>query len=369
MKKKPTALLLAMIMMLSLLAGCTGGPNVPSQGAGSQASSSPAGDEPLKVALMLNGTLGDLAFFDSAANGMKLAQEQYGIESKVFEAGFDRTKWEPTLYDIAEEDWDVIITGTFDMVEMVTKVAQEFPDKKFIHYDASLDYSAAKLDNAYSMDYLYNQGAFLGGYVAASISKTGNVGAIGAMSIPAVNDYLIGYIAGARYKNPDIKIQAKYTNDFNDSALGMELAAMMYNSGADVVANGASIAGLGIMDAAKDKKGFVIGSDSDQAMLFEESDPEKAATIVTSVMKRIDMSLLRAIGKYIDGTLPFGTNESLGMAESCIELADNKYYQEYVPETVRNEVKALAAKILSGEVEAPSAFGMTGEDIDAYLKG
>lgn len=362
--KKILAVLISVLVISGLLAGCMTDSSKPTD---NSADTQTDGGDKLKVALMLNGSLGDLAFFDSANEGLQMAIEEYDIEGKVFEAGFDRTKWESTLYDIASDDWDVIITGTFDMVEIVSEVALEFPEKDFIHYDASLDFEDEDYDNVYCMEYLYNEGAFLAGYLSASITETDNLGAIGAMSIPAVNDYLVGYVEGARHKNPDIKMQVKYTDSFTDSAVGMELASVMYNSGADIVANGAAISGLGIMDAAAENGKFVIGSDSDQALLFEESDPAKAETIITSVMKRIDLSLVRALGLYIDGKLPFGTTESLGMAEDAIQLADNKYFQEYVPEELQKELEDIKQQILDGDIDVPSAFGMTNEDIDAYI--
>jgi basic membrane protein A len=365
--KKALVVFLAMAMLAGALSGCGAGAGQTADAAGTPAVSGAKDGSKLKVALMINGTLGDLALFDSANDGLSAAIEKYGIQGKVFEAGYDVSKWESTLYDICDSGYDLVITGTYNMVDVTTKVAAEYPDTDFIHFDAQLDYTDGALPNVYSMDYTYNQGSFLAGYVAASLSKTGNIGGIGAMSIPAVNDYLIGYIAGARYKNPDIKLQIKYTNNFTDSAAGMELATQMYNAGADIIANGAAVSGLGIMDAAKTAGKYVIGSDSDQAMLYQKSDPQKAATIVTSVMKRIDLSLVRAIGMYIDGTLPLGSGESLGMAQDCIQLADNQYYEKYVPESVRAEVTALQKKILSGEIKVPSAYGMSDKDIADYL--
>lgn len=359
--KKSLAIILAVMLFCTIFTGC---------GNAQSETSAADGEKPIRIALMLNGELGDFAFFDSAANGMQMCIDEYGVDAKVFEAGFDHTNWKSTLYDLASEgDWDLIITGTFDMLEIVEEVAKEYPDQKFIHYDAGLDYSTGEYDNVYSVDYRYNKGSFLAGYVAAAISETGNIGMIPAMSIPACNDFALGYVAGARYKNPDIKVQLKYTDDFNDSAKGKELALMMYNNGADIIANGASISGLGIFDAAKETKMLAIGSDADQSALYETVDPEKAATIFTSVTKRIDRSLYRAVGMYLDGTLPFGSNESLGIEDGCIELIVNDHFKEIVPESIQKEVEDVTAKVVNNEIEIPSAYGMTIDEINAYLLG
>ncbi len=81
--------------------------------------------------LIVNGTLGDKSFFDSAANGMKMIKDKYGdeVETRILEIGDDPTKWEPVLLDASEQDWDLIIAGTYQMAETVGSVAQQYPDK------------------------------------------------------------------------------------------------------------------------------------------------------------------------------------------------------------------------------------------------
>src|ERR1700712_4802639 len=88
-------------------------------------------DNPLKVALVLHGTLGDKSFFDSAADGMKKAEADLPVTVKIIEAGYDKSKWQPALADAADGDYDLIICGTFDMSPFVAETAPQYPDKKF----------------------------------------------------------------------------------------------------------------------------------------------------------------------------------------------------------------------------------------------
>ena len=100
-------------------------------------------EEPLKVIYLANGVLGDKSFFDSADNGMKMIQDKYGdkVVTKTIEMTYDETKWEPTLLDTADGDWDIIVVGTWQMTEMLQEVAADYPDKRFIIFDTSVDYS------------------------------------------------------------------------------------------------------------------------------------------------------------------------------------------------------------------------------------
>lgn len=392
MKKRLGTLALAACMAVSMLAGCSasGGNSGTTTAAqqqkaedtktendkteNTQAEESKTGDaaapakSDLKVALVLNGTKGDMAVMDSAANGIELAKQQLGIEGDVYEAGWERTKWESTMYDVCDSGkYDVVITGMFDMVDIVTKVSKEYPDIDFIQYDALVDYADGENTNVYSMQYKYNEGAFLAGYIAASSTESKKLGALGAMSVPAVNDFLLGYKAGIEYKDSAIPLQIKYADSFNDSTLGKELSLLMYNDGCDIVANCAAVSGLGVIDAAKEVGKKCISTDSDMAMAFKDTDPEKADTIIVSVQKRIDQSIVRALDLYIKGELPLGQGETLGMAEGTIELTKNEYYDKYVPQDLQKEVDEIAGKILSGEIQIPSAYELTIDEIKSTL--
>ena len=72
-----------------------------------------AEEDTLKVICLLNGTLGDKSFFDSAANGVKLINENIAnVEATYVEMGYDSSVWATTLADVSDGDYDIIIVGT-----------------------------------------------------------------------------------------------------------------------------------------------------------------------------------------------------------------------------------------------------------------
>lgn len=326
----------------------------------------------LRVALLINGTLGDRSFFDSAANGMEIIKKELGVRTKVIEMSYDPSKWEPTLADVSDMNWDIIIVGTWQMTEYLEKIAAQHPEKKYIIFDTSVDYSKGNLDNVYSILYKQNEGSFLAGALAAMVTTSDlplanddkYIGFLGGMDIPVINDFLVGYIQGAKYVEPGIKVAISYIGDFADSAKGKEMALAQYNLGVDVGFNVAGQAGLGQIEAAKDAQRYAIGVDSDQALLFEENAPEKSELILTSMMKRVDNSLVRAIKLYQEGKLEFGKAEALGIKEGAVGLADNKYYQMLVTDEMRDTLSELKEKIESGEIKVESAIGMSNERLD-----
>ena len=366
--KRTLSLLLVLMMVLSFgLAGCGGD-------ADTEEPSGEGTEEALKIVLLLNGTLGDKSFFDSADNGLKMVQEKYGdaVITKTIEMTYDETKWQPTLQDISDEDWDIVIVGTWQMQEMLQEIAPMYPEKKYIIFDTSVDYENFDLGNVYSINYKQNEGSFLAGALAAKVTTSDmelanpekKIGFLGGMDIPVINDFLVGYIEGAQYIDEEIKVEISYIGNFDDSAKGKELALAQYGMGADIGFNVAGQAGLGQLDAAKEQGRYAIGVDSDQALLFADSDPEKANLIVTSMLKRVDNSIVRAIDLHFEGALPYGEAENLGFAEGAVGLADNEYFNTLISDEFRSELQEIEDKISNGEITVNSAIGMSTEEIN-----
>ena len=360
MKKPILIAISAILACMLIIAGC---------GASPESTPAPEGEtQKMKVALLLSGSLGDMSFLDSANAGMKAVSEKYGIEVKVIEMGPDASKYEPTFLDISEEDYDIIIGSGWQTQEPIQNVAPDYPDKKYIIYDAALDYSDGKYPNVYSITYKQNEGSFLAGCLATKMSKTGVIGFLGGAQGGVIDDFMVGYIEGAKYANPDIRVLAGYINSFVDSAKCKEMALSQYNQGnADFIFSAAGAAGLGTLDAAKEAGKFAIGADADQAMLFNESDPEKANVIPTSVMKRIDNSLIRAFDLIMEDKLAWGSVDELGLKDGAVGLSENEYYEKLIPAEIREEIRTVSEKIISGEITVDTAFGKDNSQITAIL--
>ncbi|MBA3414072.1 MAG: BMP family ABC transporter substrate-binding protein [Chloroflexia bacterium] len=322
------------------------------------AQSTPAGGgEPLRVALVLHGTLGDRSFFDSAAAGIARAEAELGIEADILEAGLDRACWQPALADAADGDYDVIIVGTFEMNGFLTEIAPEYPDKRFILFDDVVDYASGCCGNVYSIQYRTSDAAYLAGYAAAKVSESKTVGTILGAEGGPILEFATGFEQGVAAGDPEVEVLQAVANTFADPARGKELALAQIQQGADIVFPIAGGTGIGALQAARDESIKAIGVDSDQAALFAESDPAQAAVIMTSVLKNVGQSLFLALQGTIDGTTEYGTAVVLGLADGAVDIAEDGPYQELVPEEVRLEVDELRQQIIDGDLNVESAFG------------
>ena len=397
MKKKFLCGAAVMAMTASMLFGCAGDSAEETTAAGKETSAEAgaeketeakedaekketeaASGEKVKVTLLVTGSFGDKAFNDSAQAGMKKIESEMGdqVEVEMIEMGSDKTKFEGSMLDACESDADLIITGLWDMKEITEQVAQEFPEKKFIIFDTDVDYTLGDLSNVYSMSYKQNEGAFLAGVLAASVTSSALefanednvIGFVGAKDTAAViNDSAVGFIEGAQFVDPDVKVLVSYVGSYVDSATAKELALTQYSSGADCVFVAAGPASVGVIEAGAESQKYVIGVDSDQALAYEGKD--EANYIISSAIKGVGDSLFSSIERAQAGELPYGEHETLGLAEGAVGLADNEIYNTVVPEDVRTAVDGAKEKLLAGEVTVDTAYGMDEETLKGIING
>ena len=339
-----------------------------------------AQDEPLRIVSVINGTLGDKSFFDSAQRGMDAIADEYDIETDTVELGIDPANWEPGLLDVMSDtdSYDILIAGTFQMIDFMAANAHNYPDKLFMFYDAPMPYDNADVcvegcSNVYSMTYAQNQGSFLAGVYAAAVTMSGidgtndapTIGAVGGQQIPVIDDFIVGYEQGACLVNPDTVSIVQYAGSWNDPARGKEITLAMYEQGADIVFQIAGGTGVGVFEAAHEQERFAIGVDSDQAVIVAETDPDQAERILTSMMKNVDNSIFRAVTLHLEGELPYGSSESLGIPEGGVGLAKNEFYDMATSDDIKAMVEAAEAAVVNGDIDVQTVF--TSEDMMAAV--
>lgn len=349
-----------------------------------------------KVCLIINGNLGDKSFFDSANEGIKMINASNPeMITTVKEIGQNTSNWESSLREVCEsgEKYDLIIVGTDQMREKLQRIAPLYPGKKFIIFDSDINKEAKgkTFNNVYSIQYMQNEGSFLAGVLAASwlqqLQPTQSIkkaGFIGGLKSDIIKDFAVGYYQGIQYVNAlsgyaKTETYNSYVGGFTDSTTGKAQALSQYNNGAEIIFQAASQSGLGCIDAASElfkTKGiekYIIGVDSDQYNYFstgDTADLDKARRIVTSVLKRVDLSLYDTILAFHTDTLEFGKVVEMGLdsiidGQSIIGLAKNDYYLQIIPQEIRDLIDQIEIKIINGEITIKSTYDLTLAEFNA----
>lgn len=370
--KKIIVLLLSTALALGLLTGC--GTAAPASSTATPAASSgssvaeevkTSGNKLERVVIVLPSPRGDSGTMDSVCKGVERLQKAEGFELRVVEVGDYATepaKLEAALLDISEDNWDFILTCGSSMNDVLAAVAPQFPENHYATFDTTYDFTANPTANVYAGNFLQNEGAYLAGALAMSMSKTGVAGFVGGVETPVINDFLWGYAEGAQAVKADAKINIAYTANWSDSAKAKELALTQISMDSDVIFPAAGPASNGAMEACKEKNVYSIGVDIDRAEQYK-ADPAMVASILSSALKNVDVAAERACKLFESGELVFGKQEALGLREGCVGLAKNDNYNALVPEAVRKSLDELEAKIVAGEIKVGSAIGKTAEEI------
>ncbi|WP_059003787.1 BMP family ABC transporter substrate-binding protein [Bittarella massiliensis (ex Durand et al. 2017)] len=354
MRKYIASGLAALLALSAVLTGCGKG-----EGDAKGGESSSGGEKKIASVCYVTDMLGDKSFSDIANEGLVKAGKDFGLEVKTIEYGTDKSKMEPSMLDAAE-NFDLVFFYSGELLEVVQRYAEDYPDVKFVGFDIDPTKEAGH-PNVFCLTYAQNEGDFLAGALAAKISKTGTIGYVAGRESPVINDFLVGYIEGAQHADPSGKVAFSYIGDFVNTAKAKELALLQIQQNkADVIHQVAAGAGLGVFEAAADNLGtWTIGVDADQRNFFIDSKPEVADVILTSMMKRNDITLYDIIEKTCDGSADFyGTNETWGIPEGVVVLVENDYYKQNTPQDVQDYVKECESKVTSGEIKVSTAYGM-----------
>ena len=315
------------------------------------------------IAYIVTG-LGDMSFNDSGEVGMNTLRAA-GYDVKTVETGDDAAGYLDTMYDLLDTGYDyVIASSTYQ--EQVETVAGEFPDTKFVLFDINSDTPIAA-ENILYIYFKQNESSYLGGIVAAGLSKDGAIGAIGGVENPVIKDFITGFVDGAVSYNPDIKVSTGWVGDWYNTAKMKEICNTQNSSaGVDVFFPIAGGAGTGAFEAATEIDGsWALGVDSDQYAAFIDSNEAFAKVIPTSVTKEVGNTMVSLFSD--PSAIEWGVMRAMGVAEDAVGLAENEYYEEVVPQEIRDAVETAKEGIKDGSIVVKSYFDGTEDDYTALL--
>jgi basic membrane protein A len=301
-----------------------------------------------KVVYLINGSLGDNAFYDSGQKGMDKIKEKYGVEIRTIENGYDSAQFEPSL-EAAVGYADVIFAISYGYEDTLKEYADKYPDKIFVNLDTVVQNSKNTIT---SVDFIEEESAFLAGVVAAMVTSDTSIpnvnadkiiGAVGGDQDPVVDAFMFAYENGARYIDPEVKNERKYLGDWVDTAKGKQATLQLYDGGADIVFQIAAAAGMGVLQASGERNLYSIGVDTNQNDLVP-------GHVVCSDIKDVGLAISNVFDTIKDGTYQPGQVLNYGLASKGVDVAfDNN--SNILPQSIIDKVDDLRQQIIDGELK------------------
>jgi basic membrane lipoprotein Med (substrate-binding protein (PBP1-ABC) superfamily) len=348
----------------------SGSSSAPSSGASAAPS---GGGSALKIGLVTDvGTLNDKNFNEYSWLGTQDGASRIGAPAPKSAVSTVSADIQKNIQSFVDQKFDVIVTVGFAATGDTYAAARKSPGIKFIGVDQAPCLNAkGDIDNTFAdcsgdmskltpnyqgIQWYEQQPGYLAGIVAGSISKSHHIGAIGGTKVvPAVTNYILGYIEGAKSADPNIKVETGYVSAapdktaFADPAAGNAFAKQMLsaNAGLDVLFQVAGLTGNGVLQAACDAKIYGIGVDVDQFI----STPDTAKCTVVSAEKKLKKNVSDAIFRIANKTDKGGVVK-LDIKTDDVGLSPFHDFQSMITPDIQKKLDDAVAAMKAGTLKA-----------------
>ncbi len=247
---------------------------------------------------------------------------------------------------LARQGHDLIISD-FDFAGAALAVAEQFPDQRFAIVDPPFPIQRRPA-NMTVLRIRPGAAAYMAGWLAARMERRRRgpdvIGAVGGFPVLPVDDFIVGYRAGARRAVPGIRIITGYANNFLDPTACAVVAEQQIARGAGTVFDVAGACGQGTLAAARRAGVWAIGVDRDRSGL--------GPYILTSVVKRYDRAFALLMRQAHDDRAPAGRTIVMDLRNGGSELGR---ISPRVPRRVLRELAAVRRDLVAGRIRVPRA--------------
>jgi basic membrane protein A and related proteins len=317
------------------------------------------------------GGIDDRSFNASSWEGMEAAASADPNITVKYLQSTTQSDYVPNINAFLSEKCGIIVTVGFLMAAATEAAAKAHPSQKFAIVDCSYASDCLTGTHEPNIDQLvFNtvQDGFLGGYLAAGMTKTGKVATYGGQELPTVTIYMDGFWDGVQYYNQKhgthVQVlgwneqtqKGSFTGNFTDQTTGQTLTQTFISEGADIIFPVAGDVGLGTAKAVQDAD-TAAGSDKVN-MLWVDVDgcvnaPQYCQYFISSVTKGIVAAVSNSVESAAKGTFTGGTYIGT-LANGGAVLAPFHDFQAKVPASLQAELNQIKAGIENGSIATPT---------------
>jgi basic membrane protein A len=301
----------------------------------------------VKVAFLPCGSINDKSWSEAGYVGVVAAKEALAAKGVTMNFAYSENtppaRVEGAARDYASQGYSIIILHCGTYGQAAVNTARAFPKVIFLHSTAPADPNPPS--NFFYYDIAQQEGSFIGGYLGGLMSKTGKVAAIGGFTFPAMVRQVEGFLLGARYANPNVKLYQTYINTFDDAVKAKEAAQAQIDSGIDVIYGATDQAARGIFTAAQNAGVYAVADYADQASLAPKA-------ILASVLYDFGGLVKLMIINAAEGKLDHSKSYVLGMRDGFGTVVLNPAL-DTIPKEAKDKVANISNQIATGRMVIP----------------
>jgi basic membrane protein A len=317
------------------------------------------------------GGINDRSFNSSSWAGMQAAAAADSNITVKYLSSTSTADYVPNINTFIGEKCNLIFTVGFNLNTATEAAAKAHPSQNFAIVDCSYAsgcLTGTKVTNIDQLVFNTVQDGFLGGYLAAGMTKTGKVATFGGIELPTVTIYMDGYWDGVQYYNQKhgthVQVlgwseqtqKGSFTGDFSNQTKGQTLTNTFISEGADIIFPVAGNVGLGAAKAVQ-QANAAAGSQKVNMMWVDVDGCISAATycpyFITSVEKGLVSAVKATVLSAANGTFKGGTYIGT-LANGGAVLAPYHDFASKVPASLQSELATIKAGIVNGTIQTPT---------------
>ena len=302
--------------------------------------------EAFKVAVIMPSSTTDLAFSQSMFDALLAIQEEMGGEAAMeiaySEGMFKVDDAAAAIRDYAAEGFNLVIAHGSQYGSSLQEIAPDFPETSFAWGTTLNTFSEEGINNVFAYEANSQEGGYVNGVIAASLSEAGVIGVVGPIEAGDASLYVKGFVAGAEAVNADVTVNINWIGSFSDVALAAEAANTHVAAGADVLTGTAQMV-VGAVGVAEASGVLWFGTQSSQTSLA-------ADVVVANQVYDWTVALDEMIALIKEGTYG-GTAYTITLDNGGIVMDYNGAYD--LPADVKAAADAAVEGIKDGSIFIP----------------
>jgi basic membrane lipoprotein Med (substrate-binding protein (PBP1-ABC) superfamily) len=294
------------------------------------------------VALLTPGPVSDQSWNAGAYEGLLRIRDSLGAKVSNIQTKTP-AEFEDNFRQYGAQGYSLVFGHGFEYQDAAKRVAPEFP--KTIYVTTS---GTTTGPNLAGMAFGFAEPSYLAGILAASVSRSNKLGVIGGTELPPVVESFHAFERGARSVKPNISVVTSFVGNWDDVSAGKEQALAQLSRGVDVIFQNADAAGLGVFQAAREKKNvYVIGSNSNQNSVAPD-------VTLGSVVIDLPLAFLTIAKQVKAGTFRPRVVE-LGESSRVVTLVLNPALRDRIPRDALARIDSLQTVMFSGAFSIPKS--------------
>ncbi len=317
-------------LALTMTAACARG--------GADAADTADATKPLTVALLTPGPISDQAWNGGAYDGLVALRDSLGAKISHIQTKTP-AEFEENFRQYGAQGTSLVFGHGFEFQDAAVRVAPMYPNTVYVVTSGRV---TAK--NVAGVSFAFEEASYQAGMVAGATTKTNTLGMIGGTELPPVKASFLAFERGAKAVNPDVTVLVSYIGNWDDVSAGKEQALAQIARGADIIFQNADAAGLGIFQAAREKKVYAFGANANQ-------NPVAPDVILGSVVIDLPKAFMM-IGREVQSGTFVGRVINMGVKDGVIHLVMNPQLASLVPARVIAQSDSVGAMLKAGTFHA-----------------